>query len=111
MHFGMLIGTTESPVPLLPIARLLPFLLLLGVCFFCFVFCFFETGFLCSHGCPGTRSVRPGWPPIQRSAYLCLPSASTKGTCMCHHHLTVIASLARGEPALQVPQNAGGGGS
>jgi hypothetical protein len=37
---------------------------------------------LCSPGWPGTHS-RPSWPPTQKSACLCLPSAGIKG--MRHH--------------------------
>lgn len=43
---------------------------------FIFGFISFETGFLCS----------PGWPWIQRSAYLCLLNAGTKEVC--HYHWT-----------------------
>ncbi|GAB1300331.1 PEST proteolytic signal-containing nuclear protein [Apodemus speciosus] len=38
---------------------------------------------LCSPGCPGTHSGRPGWPRTQKSTCLCLPSAGITGV---RHH-------------------------
>ena len=52
------------------------------ILFFCCLFLFFKTGFLCTFGaCPGTSSCRPGWPWTQRSACLCLLSAGIKDIC------------------------------
>jgi hypothetical protein len=44
------------------------------------LFCFFSRqGFSVYPGCPGTHFCRPGWPPTQKSACLCLPSTGIKG--------------------------------
>jgi hypothetical protein len=50
-----------------------------------FVFCFFETGFLCIalYRLSWNSFCRPGWPWTQKSACLCLPSAGIKGV---RHH-------------------------
>jgi hypothetical protein len=43
----------------------------------------FQTGFLCIALASWNSLCRPGWPPTQKSAYLCLPSAGIKGV---RHH-------------------------
>ena len=52
--------------------------------FFSFLFFlwFFKTGFFCI-ALAVLELCRPGWPRIQKSTWLCLPSASIKGV---HHH-------------------------
>jgi hypothetical protein len=60
--------------------------------FFFFWFWFFETGFLCSLGCPGTHSVDQ-WPRTQKSTCLCLPSAGIKGVghhCLAHCYFVIV---------------------
>ena len=57
---------------------------------FFFVCLFFETGFLCVAWLSWNSLCRPGWPRIQKSACLCLPSAWIKGVC---HHTRLINVL------------------
>jgi hypothetical protein len=47
------------------------------------LFCFLKQEFLCGALAILNTLCRPGWPPTQRSAYLCLPRAGIKS--MCHH--------------------------
>jgi hypothetical protein len=55
--------------------------------FVCFIYLYFETGFLCIAWLSRNSLCRPGWPRTQKYTCLSLPSAGIKGVR--RHHLAV----------------------
>ena len=74
---------------------ILVFLFVIVVCLFlfCFVLFFSRQDFSVQSWLSWNSLCRPGWPPTQKYAYLCLPSAGIKG--MCHHCLTFLSFFKR----------------